>query len=187
MNLRDLLTRLQANHHHDTQSFVAVTSAVNEIEHGLVALAKLGHIFHLEYGPPYEIPEWPRILFHVHAAPNGRVVQSSWEALELGPGWWPTLQEAQYKEGIRAQFRGRGGVGDRSLPMLMDGGPAGPRYGLDQPSAPKDNRDIIEEFKRNVRANTDNHPNGDGRVEGSDREDAQSGTTTGNVSQGLPG
>jgi hypothetical protein len=124
-----------------------ISAAIAEVEHGLGLLARLGHVYHLEPGPPYSLPEWPRLLFHVDAAPNGRVVNSFWEARELGPGWWPTLAEAQNKEGVRAQFAGRGGVGDRSLPMLVDGGPAGPRAGWDQPSPPKDNGKLIEEWR----------------------------------------
>jgi hypothetical protein len=185
MNLNDLLSRLQANHHHDSQSYVKVTAAIREVEHGLHMLAIMGHVYHLEPGPPYDLPEWPRILFHVFAAPNGRVIQNRWEAEELGPGWWPTLQEAQHKEGIRAQFRGRGGVGDRSLPMLMDGPPA-PRGDYSLPTIPSDNSAIIEEFKRNV-ARPPSTANGDGRTSSNDRGDAPEGTSATDVSKSLPG
>lgn len=145
MYLNELMPRLQALHHHNPQAVMTVSAAVAEVEHGLGLLARLGHVYHLEPGPSYSLPEWPRLLFHVQAAPNGRVVHSWWEARELGVGWWPTLQEAQHKEGVRAQFAGRGGIGDRSLPMLVDGGPAGPRP--DWGPAIKDNKAIIQEWK----------------------------------------
>ena len=148
MKLNELSTRLQAEHHHDQQACLTISAAVAEVEHGLGFLARLGHVYHLEPGPAYDLPEWPRLLFHVTSAPNGRVVRSWWEARDLGPGWWPTYAEAQYKEGVRAQFAGRGGIGDRSLPMLVDGGPVGPRPNY--PSEPKANQDIIEQWKREV-------------------------------------
>jgi hypothetical protein len=154
MYLHELLPRLQAEHHHDPQACMTISAAVAEVEHGLSLLARLGHVYHLETGPAYHLPKWPRLLFHVTSAPNGRTVNSWWEADELGPGWWPTLWEAQQREGIRAQFRGRGGIGDRSLPMLADGGPAGPRP--EGPRAPKDNSDLIDQWKKsveNVRSN----------------------------------
>jgi hypothetical protein len=156
MFLNELLPRLQADHHHDLQAVTNVQNAIAEVERGLNTLARYGHVLHLEYGPAYHMPEWPMVLFHVTSAPNGRVVRSSWEALELGPGWWPTLQDAQYKEGIRMQFRGRGGVGDRSLPMLQDGDMR-VKFDPDAPSPPKDNRSIIDEWKRTVRGTSGDH------------------------------
>ena len=126
-----------------------LSKAIEEVRHGLGLLAKMGHIYHLHPGVSYALPEWPKILFHITSAPNGRVVNSIWEALELGYGWWPTLQEAQNKEGVRAQFMGRGGVGDRALPMLADGGPLGPRP--EGPRIPNDNREIIDEWKRRAK------------------------------------
>lgn len=150
MKLGDLLPRLQAEHFSSPQACHTISAAIAEVEHGLGLLAHLGHVFHLEAGPPYNLPEWPRILFHVTSAPNGRVVRSETEAWELGEGWWGTLAEAQNKEGIRAQFRGRGGIGDRSLPMLVDGGPAGPRPSVAIP--PKANGEIIDEWKRAIEA-----------------------------------
>lgn len=148
MKLSELSTRLQASHHHDLQACATILAAVGAVENGLALLARLGHVYHLEPGPPYELPEWPRVLFHVENAPNGRVVNSWWEANDLGPGWWPTLAEAAHREGVRAQFAGRGGIGDRSLPMLVDGGPAGPRP--DPGTSPKTNGGIIDEWKRSI-------------------------------------
>jgi hypothetical protein len=148
MYLQELLPRLQALHHHDPQACMTISVAISEIEHGLGLLARLNHVLHLETGPAYHLPKWPRLLFHVTSAPNGRTVNSWWEADELGPGWWPTLWEAQQREGIRAQFRGRGGIGDRALPMLADNGPAGPRPVGEIP--PKDNAEVINQWKKSI-------------------------------------
>jgi hypothetical protein len=162
---------------------MVISAAIAEVEHGLGLLARLGHVYHLDPGPSYSLPEWPRILFHVDAAPNGRVVNSFWEARELGPGWWPTLAEAQNKEGVRAQFAGRGGVGDRSLPMLVDGGPAGPRAGGDQPIQPKQNHDLIAEWRAKLgRPATIN-----GSAEAGHRGPAQQQSTEAEASAGLFG
>lgn len=158
MKLVELTPRLQASHHHDPQACQVIQSALAEIQHGLDLLTRLGHVYHLEPGPPFDLPPWPKILFHVESAPNGRVVNSYWEAADLGPGWWPTLTEAQQREGIRAQFAGRGGIGDRSLPMLVDGGPAGPRP--EPIHTPTDNSSIINDWKRSiadVRSNGEGH------------------------------
>jgi len=183
MNLRDLLTRLQAEHHHDPQGFATVTLAINEIERHVNLLNRLGHVFHLEYGPAYDIPEWPKILFHVHAAPNGRIVNSQWEAIELGPGWWPTYDEAQYKEGVRSQFRGRGGIVDRTLPMLMDGPPM-PRFDPTLPTSnTAGNKEIIDEWKRTIRS--DEPGTTDGPV-GADTSQQPSEVAAGESFRGEP-
>lgn len=148
VKLNELTLRLQAEHFSSPQACLTISAAIAEVEHGLAMLSRIGHVFHLEPGVPYSLPKWPQVLFHVESAPNGRVVNSWWEANDLGPGWWPTLAEAQQREGIRAQFAGRGGVGDRSLPMLVDGGPAGPRPA--RPIGPKNNRDLIDEWRRAI-------------------------------------
>lgn len=183
MNIADLLSRLQAQHHHDLQSCQTISAALAEVEHGLGMLARVGHVYHLEPGPSYPLPEWPRILFHVSSAPNGRVVNSPWEALELGDGWWPTLAEAQNKEGVRAQFMGRGGVGDRSLPMLADSGPPAPRGDYTLPSTPNDNHDIISEFKARVRSNSDDP----GDVSSNAGTHPREGTTEAAAGEGIHG
>jgi hypothetical protein len=122
-----------------------VRLAMAAVDDGLGLLARLGHRYHLVLGPPPEVEEWPRVMFHVEAAPNGRLVASDFERHELGYGWFFTLGEAQHAEGYRAQFAGRGGVGDRSVPMLLDGS-RGPKP--EEPLTPKDNSAIIEAWKK---------------------------------------
>lgn len=123
--------------------------AVAQVEAGLTALGRLGHRYYLEPGPPPDADQWPRVMFHVEAAPNGRVVASDFARHELGEGWFYTLAEAQHAEGMRAQFAGRGGVGDRSVPMLVDGS-RGPQP--DPGPAPKDNSAVIAAWKQGAKA-----------------------------------
>lgn len=121
MDLSALRARLQGEHHSSPQDCEAIRHAADGISNGLDALARLGHLYHLEPGPPVPGEIWPRLMFHAEAAPNGRLVASPYEAYELGTGWFFTLAEAQHAEGMRAQFAGRGGIGDRSVPMLLNG------------------------------------------------------------------
>lgn len=183
MIISDLMSRLQAQHYASPQEVQLVLSSLRDIESALNALTRLGHVYHLEPGPPYELPEWPRVLFHVTSAPNGRVVRSSWEAIELGYGWWPTLEEAQQKEGIKTQFRGRGGVNDRALPMVMDGGPPSPRFDPTLPSTPNNNGDIIKEWRERVRSaetsDVSRPTNGDAR------NDPSQGESEATVGEGI--
>lgn len=134
----------QADHHHDMQSQEKVRLAFSALDDAITTLSHLGHQYHLAPGTADAVPEWPRVMFHVEAAPNGRVVQSLYEAQELGDGWWDTLQAAQHAEGVRAQFAGRGGIGDRSVPMLV--GSVGPQP--EKPIAPKDNSAVIAAWKK---------------------------------------
>jgi hypothetical protein len=53
---------------------------------------------------------WPRLLFHAEKAPNGRLCLNEFEKMELGDGWFETLDDAQHWDGTQAQFEGRGGV-----------------------------------------------------------------------------
>jgi hypothetical protein len=107
-----LRTRLRAELHSQPQRSLDCDLALREIEEGLARLARHGYVFHLEPGPaPVVEPPWPRLMFHSTSAPNGRVVNSPWDLSELGPDWWPTLEEAQHADGLKAQFAGRGGLG----------------------------------------------------------------------------
>lgn len=173
MNLAELAQRLLADHHHDPQACQTIVTSLGEIERGLGLLAKLGHVFHLENGPAYDLPQWPRVLFHVESAPNGRVVNSWWEADELGPGWWPTYSEAAHREGVRYQFAGRGGIGGRSLPMLVDGGPAGPRP--DAIREPNDNSAVIDQWKRSIEGVRDRAWGNTNIISGNDEEPGGNG------------
>jgi len=119
VNLSALRTRLAALHHHEPQIAMSVEHAIRELESGLGTLAKYGHPMHLDEGHEVQSLGWPRLLFHVDSAPNGRLVNSEWDARDLGPDWWPTLAEAQHADGVKTQFAGRGGVQGRSLPVVI--------------------------------------------------------------------
>jgi hypothetical protein len=183
MELKSLESQLLAEHHHDLQAAETVSKAIAEIRRGLELLSRLGHIYHLQPGVPYPLPDWPKILFHVTSAPNGRVVRSVFEAIELGYGWYPTLQEAMHKEGVKAQFRGRGGVGDRALPMLTDGGPAAPRP--EGPPEPNDNRRIIDEWKKRVNGGSEAAEAANGEAARSTETDAPNTRAGGSGASGL--
>ena len=86
---------------------------------GLADLARLGHLHHLEPGPePFRDP-WPRVMFHCDSAPNGRVVGSYHEFIDLGPGWYPSLGEAQHADAVATQMAGRGGLKRGGLPAKI--------------------------------------------------------------------
>lgn len=144
LQLERLRSRHQADHFASLQEVEMVRQALAAIDDGLNQLSRLGHRYHLAEGPPPEVDPWPKIMFHVEAAPNGRIVVSDYERHELGVDWYYTLQEAQHAEGYRAQMAGRGGVGDRSVPMVPG------QVGLqpERPLAPKDNSAVIEAWKR---------------------------------------
>ena len=89
-----------------TQPEVALCSA----REALQILAGHGHQFYLAPGSGETFPEWPKRLFHVDQAPNGRQVFSQQDAEDLGPGWFDSFQKAQFWDGMETQFNGRGGV-----------------------------------------------------------------------------
>ena len=141
MELPLLQTKLLAEHHGKSQDCLEITHGLALVGEGLRMLGRLGHLYHLEDGPPTALPEWPKIMFHVDSAPNGRVVNSEWDLADLGDGWFSTIQEAQHWDGVATQFAGRGGVSRRDLPMVILGS-----NGSDH--APTDNSDIIAAWKR---------------------------------------
>ncbi len=109
--MEKLRVRLAAKHFDKPQNIHRVGLALDLIEEGLRHLAGLGHQFHLELGPENpDLHDWPRTYFHLTAAPNGRPVNSRYDLADLGPGWFPTLQEAQLDEGLQRQMHGRGGL-----------------------------------------------------------------------------
>lgn len=153
LEIEQLRTKHQADHFGSLQQVEQIRLAMAAIDDGLNVLSRLGHRYHLEPGPPPLHNRWPKIMFHVEAAPNGRIVNSEYDAQELGVGWYYTLQEAQHAEGVRAQFAGRGGIGDRSVPML----PGAVGVQPERPLAPKDNSAAIAAWKKE---------NGNGSVSG---------------------
>lgn len=112
--------KLEASHASSPQATAKALRAFALVEEGLKELGALGHPLHLAEGPGAPLAPWPRLLFHVSAAPNGRLVASPWEAEELGPDWYDTLAEAQGADGRAQQFSGRGGVHRRALPVATE-------------------------------------------------------------------
>lgn len=125
-DLQALYTKLQSEHYSRPQDLMRIEVAMRSVDEALAHLAALGHQMHLEPGAgtaPGGEASFPRLMFHVHAAPNGRLVRSRWELADLEAGakgtWFDTLASAQHAEGTRAQFAGRGGVGARNLPVVI--------------------------------------------------------------------
>lgn len=110
MNLVSLGVKLSAQFHDRPQAKLDCELALREIGSALDRLCRHGVVMHLESGPATKLPEFPKLVFHIDSAPNGRVVHSSWELAELGPGWYPTLDQAQHADGVATQMAGRGGV-----------------------------------------------------------------------------
>jgi hypothetical protein len=95
--------------------------AIEEIERGLATLSTLGHHYHIE--PGYERPEaterWPRYVFHADG--RYREVFHPNDLLELGSGWFNTLEEARHRAGEVTQYTGRGGRASKGLPAVISG------------------------------------------------------------------
>lgn len=119
MDFPGLRRHLLAMHPLDPQRQARIERALAQAEESLGALASLGHLFHLAEGSGEAFPEFPRRVFHVDAAPNGRLVYGEAELAELGPGWYDTLEKAQFADGLDTQFMGRGGVNRKGLPAIL--------------------------------------------------------------------
>ena len=119
MDWKGLRNHLLAKHPQDAQRCARVDHALRSAEEALSLLTGLGYVFHLEEGPGEKFPEFPCMMFHVDAAPNGRLVHCQEEVEELGPGWFRTLIESQLWDGTQTQFAGRGGVKRQSLPAVQ--------------------------------------------------------------------
>lgn len=117
MDWRHLHCQLVASHSHSPQEAKRIELAVQATEQALGELARLGHLYHLVPGPAPEPARWPMQVYHS----DGRVreVFHPNDLLELGEGWYPTLEEARYRAGMSTQFMGRGGVKLRNLPALV--------------------------------------------------------------------
>ncbi len=107
-----------AAHSGRPQEIAMLTQALRGIEDGLAVLARHGHIFGLVSGPGTPPPAWPRTLFHIHLAPNGRVVRDEGEYNELGPGWYDTMEAAQHASGMDTQMALRGGLPRQSRALV---------------------------------------------------------------------
>lgn len=109
-----------SQHSGKPQEMAYLKEALDSMESGLSVLVRMGHHYHLAEGEGTAHPEWPKTYFHVESAPNGRLVLNEFELYELGIGWCETLEEAQHRDGIVQQMRGRGGVRRPSqLPMVI--------------------------------------------------------------------
>jgi hypothetical protein len=88
-----------------------------DLDRTLGDLAGMGHPLHVEEGyvapPP---PGWPRAMFHLYAP--ARVVHCQADLDELGPDWYPTMEEARHAAGMAKQMQ-RGGIFDRALPSML--------------------------------------------------------------------
>lgn len=108
------------------QVLATIQQCLDEIERNLDRLSALGHPLHLEHGPVpnVELERWPRWVFFSDG--RSRQVFHPQDLLELGSGWYDTLEEAKHRAGVEAQWAGRGGVGKSGLPMALrarkDGG-----------------------------------------------------------------
>lgn len=110
MDWQGLSRRIAADHPHKPQILGRCEVAIASAREALQILASHGYHFHLAEGNGSEYPKWPRKLYHVDTAPNGILVYNEKEAEELGPGWFDTLQKAQFWDGMERQFQGRGGI-----------------------------------------------------------------------------
>lgn len=135
---------LLAQHHAKPQEVARVGHAFRAVAAALAELASMGHPFHLAEGQAVEGEIWPRLYFHIDSAPNGRLVYSQWDLADLGAGWYPTLDQAQHADGMAVQFAGRGGIGRRDLPMIIEQEPGDPG---DPVSLDARRQQMIDEFK----------------------------------------
>ena len=122
MNLKALKDFLQSKHPHDVRRNAVVEHSLQRVEEGLQALAGIGHHFHLAEGHKPVVAGWPRKLFHLQAAPNGRLFMDEEQLEEAGGlagGWRANALEAQLWDGSETQFAGRGGVPRKGLPAAL--------------------------------------------------------------------
>jgi hypothetical protein len=114
------LIHLQSKHPGEAQNLARIAHGIGMIKEGLQMLAQMGHHYHLTAEGPLHVPDWPKMMFHVDSAPNGRLVNSEFELDDLGPGWFSTLEAAQFWDGLDTQFAGRGGVARKGLPQVLN-------------------------------------------------------------------
>lgn len=118
MNWPRLRTVLVNTYHEQPQQVARIDSALRQAQEGLQTLASLGHQFHLAAGSEPPGDEWPRLVFHLEAAPRGFLCLCRQDRELLGEGWFDTLDEAKHAKGMDQQFR-RGGIfPKRGLPAL---------------------------------------------------------------------
>ena len=74
MDWQGLSRQLAAEHAHQPQTLGRCEVALCSAREALQILAGHGHQFYLAPGSGEPFPEWPKRLFHVDQAPNGRQV-----------------------------------------------------------------------------------------------------------------
>lgn len=119
MDFPGLRRWMLARHSGKPQELMHITKAIDELEHAFQELTRFGYVYHLVAGPGEKFADWPRMMFHLNSAPNGRLVASEFELWDLGDGWCDSLEEAQIRDGFVHQFRGRGGRQRPGLPMVI--------------------------------------------------------------------
>lgn len=121
MNWPRFRNALTTQYHEQPQHTRRIELAVESLRHGLEELARLGHVFHLAEGPAPAAVDFPRLMFHLTAAPRGHLVLCREDAEFLGPGWFDTLDEAKHADGMGQQFK-RGGIfPKRNVPAVING------------------------------------------------------------------
>lgn len=151
MNWQSFAVRQSVGFPSDQQKIAKLNHAARMLSEGLDMLTGIGLVFHLAPGVEPPQPEWPKVLFHINAAPNGRLVRSSWEATELGEGWYESLSAAQHDYGVEQQWRGRAGKTSRGLPIPLAPSDDEVRRELqERESSLAATRRMIEEFKAKV-------------------------------------
>lgn len=114
MNWRD---RIVVDWPNDLQKAHRCRQALLDLERSLLELSGLGHPLHVEegYRPPPP-PGWPKAMFHLLA--GSRVAYCQADLDELGPDWYPTMDEARHAAGLIKQYQ-RGGIFNRTLPTNL--------------------------------------------------------------------
>lgn len=122
---QNLERSLHSQHPGDMQANATIKHAVHLAKDALVLLAQVGHQFHLAEGFGEPAPDWPRLLFHIDQDPNGRLVLCEADAIELGAGWFDSLESAQHWDGVQTQFALKSGRPKYNMPAKMSDGPSG--------------------------------------------------------------
>jgi len=154
----DWRQRLLAEWPNNLQKHYLAQAAVRELDKALEVLATLGFLLHIEEGAAETVPQWPRMVFHIRA--GSREVTCQADLDELGPDWYPSMEEARHAAGMTKQMQ-RGGVFDRALPsqiVLSDPGPGEP----DQVAL---TRQVMDDWVRQVRAQNRVNGFGDQKME----------------------
>ena len=123
MNLKALHAKLEYEYRQQPSKARLLRHALQAVQDGLQVLASAGHQFHLAEGasPPQQW-DWPRTYYHYDL--GHREVLGPGDLAELGPGWYPSLGEAEQAHGEDVQFAGRGGVIRRRQVAQVNGASA---------------------------------------------------------------